>query len=482
MEAIILVSYFGLLAFLCVQSAHRVILGIFALRAQAALAPQPESWPTVLLQLPLYNEPAVVRRLIEAVLRLDYPKDKLRIQILDDSTDQTSLLIAQKLKSVEGVRVEHCRRNSRANYKAGAIMHGLKGAKESLVAMFDADFLPTPDFLKKAVAALWQDEKAAFVQLPWGHVNREDNWLTRAQAVFLDAHFHVEHRGRHQAGCFFNFNGTAGVWRREAIEALGGFCATTVTEDMELSMRAHLAGWRFIYLHGPAQPAELPGELPAFAGQQARWVKGGMQVMRGYLPKVLRSSTSSRFAKLDALMFLTANLNHMGLVALVFLLPTTLWLRDTLLYRVPFGQSVLTVFDFTLLGAGFWLLVSFYGTGQFLSSKRVRFWDVLVAMMLGLGMSFRNARAAWDGFWSAGGEFVRTPKKGFGQGALTAPSLSAGWLEFLVGLLYAAASVYAFLLGRYFAIPFLLLFCGGFWLVSALSWKGRWRRPEVVTT
>lgn len=246
----------------------------------APLAPGDVDVPHVTVQLPLYNEQAVAERLIDAVCQLDYPRARLEVQVLDDSDDDSVAISASTVArwQARGVDVLHCRRPDRAGFKAGALAWGLERAKGELIAIFDADFVPHPDFLQKTVPA-FSDADVGMVQARWGHLNRRANWLTAAQAVFLDAHFSIEHRVRSLSGRFFNFNGTAGVWRRHAIEVAGGWDAATLTEDLDLSFRAQLAGARFSYLDDVEVPAELPADVSAFKGQQHRW--SGSQRRRG---------------------------------------------------------------------------------------------------------------------------------------------------------------------------------------------------------
>ncbi len=252
--------------------------------------PEPSEWPRVTVQLPIYNERYVVKRLLKAAVNLDYPKDKLHIQVLDDSTDQTVRLVARLVKVLQerGFRIDHVRREKRIGFKAGALAYGVERTEAEFIAVFDADFIPAPDFLKKTVPHIMQ-EGIGMVQTRWGHINRNYSLLTRLQAVFLDAHFLIEHVARNRSGRFFNFNGTAGIWRKQAIVDAGGWQHDTLTEDLDLSYRAQLAGWKFLYLPDVVSPAELPAEMNGYKTQQHRWAKGSVQTALKLVPAIWKS-------------------------------------------------------------------------------------------------------------------------------------------------------------------------------------------------
>ena len=272
---LILAAYFGTLAILAVASAHRLRLALRALSAgqgPAQRAPRaPDPWPRVVVQLPLYNERFVAERVIAAAAGLDYPRDRLEIQVLDDSTDETVAIAARAVAqwASQGLNIRHLRRSDRRGFKAGALAQGLAASSAELIAIFDADFSPRPSFLREAVAMLEADPALGLIQARWAHANANVSWLTRVQALLLDAHFRIEHRARDLAGHAFNFNGTAGVWRRRAIEEAGGWSADTLTEDLDLSYRAQLAGWRFQYRDDLEVQGELPESWSAFRAQQS---------------------------------------------------------------------------------------------------------------------------------------------------------------------------------------------------------------------
>lgn len=285
----LLIAYYGALTLVTVYAVHR--LHLLRLRGRY-VSPAPgklDRWPDLTIQLPLYNETNVAERLIESAARLEYP-GKLDIQVLDDSTDETTCLVTgavERLRS-SGIAIDHVRRGSRDGFKAGALALGMTRSTSELFAVFDADFVPPPDTLLRMVPE-FADRSVGMVQARWGHLNRGDGLLTRAQAIFLDAHFAIESAARYAAGHFFNFNGTAGVWRRTAIEDAGGWSASTLTEDLDLSYRAQLAGWKFVFLQDVEVPAELPPTISAFQEQQFRWAKGSIQTARRLLVRILRA-------------------------------------------------------------------------------------------------------------------------------------------------------------------------------------------------
>ena len=415
-DGVLLALYYGALGLLGVLGVHRLLL---VRRTLAGAAIQPLSTeggrsagaelPSVTVQLPLYNEPRVAARLVESVVALDYPSQLLQIQVLDDSDDATSREVEAVVRAAaaRGVDIEHLRRGSRHGYKAGALAWGLRRARGEMLAVFDADFLPLPDFLLRAVQP-FSDPRVGMVQARWTHLNREQSLLTRLQAVLLDAPFLVEHRGRFRSGCFFNFNGTAGVWRRQAIEQAGGWQHDTLTEDLDLSYRSQLAGWRFVFCEQIEAPAELPADLRSFRTQQRRWTQGSTQTLRKLLPALLRQGSLSLRARLEALLHLGSNLGYVPLVLVAGLMP---WAAFA---RVRVGLESLVVLDLALLLLATGALAVFYAVGQRLAGRSVlsalALHPALVA--LGVGMSVHNAAAALRGLISPGGEFVRTPKSG----------------------------------------------------------------------
>src|SRR6202167_782560 len=312
----LLIPYFVVLTILAAYGAHRywMVYLYYKYKKNKTTAPgayfPPDALPRVTVQLPIYNEQYVVDRLLDAVCRLEYPKDKLDIQLLDDSTDETvevARILVERYAAL-GHPVVCLHRENREGFKAGALAEGLKTAKGEFVAIFDADFVPPPDFLMRTIHH-FTDPKIGMVQTRWTHINRSYSFLTQVEAILLDGHFVLEHSGRARSGVFFNFNGTAGVWRRAAIEEAGGWQHDTLTEDTDLSYRAQLKGWKFIYLQDVECPAELPVEMTAFKTQQARWAKGLIQTGKKILPRMLGSDAPLQ-TKIEAWYHLTANLSY----------------------------------------------------------------------------------------------------------------------------------------------------------------------------
>src|SRR6266704_420736 len=310
----LLLTYFAILAILSVYGLHRydIIRTYFKHRKKAVDHPLShfEQLPPVTIQLPLYNERYVVERLIDEVTKIEYPKGLLQIQVLDDSTDDThpfAEALVERYRAL-GFPIEYCHRSNRQGYKAGALQAGLETATGELVAIFDADFVPPPDFLTRTVH-FFADPGVGLVQTRWSYLNRDYNFLTEVEAMLLDGHFILEHGARSRAGYFFNFNGTAGILRRKAIEDAGGWQHDTLTEGSDLSYRAQLAGWRFVYLPWVDCPSELPVEMHGFQVQQSRWAKGLTQVAMKLLPEILKAPISRRI-KMEAFMHLTPNITY----------------------------------------------------------------------------------------------------------------------------------------------------------------------------
>ncbi len=477
MTAALLIIYFALLGVLALLGIYRLLLtGAAFLSKKANTSGEPQAWPELLVQLPLYNESFVARRLLEAASALEY-EGPLTIQVLDDSTDDTQAVVdrtAQTLRA-RGVSIEVVRRPDRVGYKAGALAYGLKRSSAPLVAIFDADFIPPPDFFKRTVPGLLSDPKIGLVQARWGHLNRDVSLLTKAQAVFLNGHFAIEHRARAAMGHFFNFNGTAGIWRRAAIEEAGGWSADTITEDLDLSYRAQIAGWKFRYQNEVVAPAELPESWAAFRSQQARWVRGSVETARKHLGALLFSSQlrgKLRLGvRLDAAVHLTHNFAYLLMAALACLLPLTVVARDQLGWRVPGGQLLLSVLDLSMLTAGTCAMAIFYYAALISTDGRKgwsRLGDVFFALCLGAGMSLSNAREVLRGLGSKRSEFVRTPKRGEAQ-AETAQvkyrsklASSIVLLELVFAAYFAVAVIYALRYQLWGALPFLLLYLLGF--------------------
>lgn len=406
----------------------------------------PEAWlakpPVVCVQCPLFNEPMVVEALLESVTALHWSATELEIQILDDSTDETPAIIERWLAAhpERALRVKHIRRTSRNGYKAGALAYGMTLTQAEFFAIFDADFRPAPDFLD-VLMPQFVDAKVGVVQARWEFCNRRASLLTRFQSIFLDAHFIVEQEARHAAGLFFNFNGTAGIWRRAALEDAGGWTSDTVTEDLDASYRAQLRGWRFVYLPHYSVPSELPETLTAFKLQQRRWTKGGIQVMRKQLGIILRSNEPARI-KREAANHLLVGLIHPLLVLFVVLfVPSLLWI-------LHHPEALWSGFNPVIVVLTGGTTVTLYVVGQYFRQRNWREGLLLLIsapflLAFGLAMSITGCVAVLEGMWQRGGEFARTPKGGLMPrlkrfNAFTAITL----FEFAIGFVLLGGSIY----------------------------------------
>lgn len=411
-EKAVLATYYAVLAVLAIYGCHRYVL-VWLYYRHKREEPRPvrrfEREPKVCVQLPIFNEATVVERLVDAVCALDWPRDRLEIQVLDDSTDETVDIARRKVeeKRREGFAIEHIHRTDRTGFKAGALAAGLERTDAPYVAIFDADFLPLPDSLRRTID-FFTDPRVGMVQMRWDHLNRGYSLLTRIQSIFLDGHFIIEHTARNRSGRFFNFNGTAGVWRREAIEDAGGWQHDTLTEDLDLSYRAQLRGWKFVFLSQVVAPGELPVEMTSFKTQQHRWAKGSIQTCRKLLPAIWRSDTPLR-AKVEATFHLTNNFAYVLMIALALLMLPAFVART----RDPSEVRGL-LFDLSLFLAASVSVLSFYAAsqreahGEWLRS--LRYFPALVA--LGIGLSVNNARAVLEAMLGRESPFVRTPKYG----------------------------------------------------------------------
>lgn len=495
--------YYGLLVILTVYGFHRTwllyVLGSRIRPSETArtetapaetaitgtaplLAGSTPDVPSVTIQLPIYNERYVVERLIRAVVAIDYPSERLEIQVLDDSTDETSVLIDQlvALYRGRGINIVHLRRAARTGFKAGALEAGLSVARGELIAVFDADFVPRPDFLLRCTRS-FQAPDVGMVQARWGHLNAHYSALTSAQAALLDGHFLIEHAARYAAGCFFNFNGTAGVWRRECIARSGGWQHDTLTEDLDLSYRAQLAGWRFVYLPDVVAPAELPVQMSDFKSQQRRWAKGSTQTALKLLPTVLRSQCSSAI-KREAFFHLTANLSYLWIFVLALLLPVMA------LVRPEVESGALLLLDVLLFGMSLISVTGFYGVAQreLETTLLARLKRVPVIMALGTGMAINNGLAVLEAIFGVQSPFVRTPKHGIEHrsdqpaGYWKPPGLLP-ILEVGMGVYLLGGLLYALAVGRWGAVPFMVIFMAGFLFVGLGSHvQGRRLSPQLT--
>jgi len=433
----------------------------------------PDHAPAVTVQLPLYNEYYVVERLIEAVAALDYPRHALEIQVLDDSTDETQEVARRTVERQRqaGLDIHYIHRQNREGYKAGALEAGLRQARGEFIAIFDADFVPSPDTLRRTIPHL-ADPAVGMVQMRWDHINRDSSMLTRIQAILLDGHFVIEHTARNRSGRFFNFNGTAGIWRRRAIEEAGGWQHDTLTEDLDLSYRAQLAGWRFVYLPHVAAPGEVPVDINGFKSQQHRWTKGAIQTGVKLLGGIWTARIPLK-VKIEATMHLSNNLAYL----LMLLLSVLMW--PALIVRHRYGLLDLFLWDTPLLAAATVSVGAFYICSQVEIGRGV--WRALLhlpaLMALGIGLSINNSKAVLEGLFGRSGEFVRTAKyRVEGQGAhwlrMKYAARRGRWIplaELAMGLYFTAIVVEQCRLGLYLTVPFMMLFQAGYLYVGFLS-------------
>ncbi|MGD8292806.1 MAG: glycosyltransferase [Desulfobacterales bacterium] len=438
-------------------------------------------WPIVTIQLPVFNERYVIQRLIESVCRFDYPRKLLEIQILDDSTDDT-IDIAKSVadqKKRQGFDIDYIHRDSRIGYKAGALKEGLKCAKGELVAIFDADFIPHPSFLKETIP-YFTDPEIGMLQTRWGHINSDYSLLTRAQSMGIDGHFGVEQASRAWNGFFLNFNGTAGIWRKETIEDAGGWQADTLTEDLDLSYRAQLAGWKLKFVSNVVCPAEVPVTINAFKSQQHRWAKGSIQTAKKNLGRLFKSDVSC-LVKLQAFLHLTHYMVHpMMLLVVLTSIPMlySQWFFDNLAFPIMI---------FTLL-----CLATCGPSSMYLYSQRVLYHDwksrikiLPFLMCLGTGIAVNNTKAVLEAFLNRKSGFVRTPKYGIKKREdkweskkYSIPLNAISILEFFLGLYSLSGLILFLFFSKYLVSPFLLIYTSGFFYVFFLSVKHGYGKKE----
>lgn len=466
-------SYIIVSAGLSAFGAHKVkvLYTYWKHRKNRPLAPDPfAELPTVTVQLPIFNEADVLEQLVTSVSALDYPKDRLQIQFLDDSTDETAAACQQFARelSQKGFDVEYRHRVNRQGFKAGALDAGMATVKGEFICIFDADFEPAPDYLKKTIHH-FNDPTVGIVQARWGHRNRCFSILTRLQAILLDGHLMLEQTSRSRQGEFCNFNGTAGIWRRRVIDEAGGWKHDTLTEDLDLSYRAQLLGWRFIYLNDVVVPAELPPDMDGFKSQQHRWTKGSVQVCKKVLGRVWRSNEPF-MKKVEATAHLTSNFaNLLTICTLVLLypvdfLPVNSWQKAVFVDLPVFLFATVAVITFYLAGQGTqerwgWLKTIPY---------------IPLFMALGIGMSINNGKAVIEALLGQESDFIRTPKYGVNSKAQASKKsfhYKAGkslclWIELALVGYFGHLSWMAIEHEQWGSLPFLILFLCGFLFVS----------------
>jgi cellulose synthase/poly-beta-1,6-N-acetylglucosamine synthase-like glycosyltransferase len=471
-------AYLGVLAVLSIYGLHRYyILFLFHKHYKRGSRPQPralaaEDYPTVTIQLPIFNEYYVASRVILSMRNIRYPKSLLTIQVLDDSTDNTKQISQKAVEQLraEGYSVQYLHRTDRTGFKAGALKAGLEQTDSELVAVFDADFIAPEEFLERIVPH-FQDDKVGMVQSRWGYLNREYSLLTRVQSILLDGHFVLEHTARNFSGRFFNFNGTGGVFRRRAIEDAGGWDGDTLTEDLDLSYRAQIAGWKFVYLPDLVCKSELPVDVFGFKNQQHRWTKGSIQVGKKLLRTIWKSDLPLK-VKTEATFHLSANLCYLLVVALSVLLPLSLVLRHNIfLNGIEWWE--LLVFSFTTMSVIIFYVVS---QRELYKDWRWRLRDVPFILALGIGMCINNAWAVAEALLAHETPFVRTAKyrietakdrwKGKIYKSINRRSLM---VEFGFSVYMCVSFVALIAFKNWGALPYLLLFVTGYLYVFGLS-------------
>jgi cellulose synthase/poly-beta-1,6-N-acetylglucosamine synthase-like glycosyltransferase len=479
-QTALIAAYLSVLLVLAFYGFHRSLL-VWLFYRHKKNEPMPSKTfsendlPHVTVQCPLFNEMYVVERLLEAVAQLDYPKDKLEIQVLDDSTDETQGICRAKVNELQkrGFDIQYIHRDDRTGFKAGALENGLHHAKGELALVFDADFIPSPNMLQRMVH-FFADEKVGMVQTRWGHINRDYSTLTEIEALMLDGHFVIEHTARHRSGRFFNFNGTAGMWRISTIADAGGWQHDTLTEDMDLSYRAQLRGWEFIYLTDTVAPAELPVEMNSFKSQQFRWAKGSIQVAKKMLPTILKSKLPAS-VKWEAFFHLTNN------IAYPLLLLLSLLLVPNLAVRTQHGWREVVLIDLPLFFGTTLSVMSFYIVAQREVGRPSGGWGRMILRLplmlaVGIGLCINQTRAVLEAMFGRETEFVRTPKHGVEhkRERWTAKKYRAArnlipFFELFMAFYFIVAAGIAIEGGHYLSMPFLLLFLVGYAYVGALS-------------
>ncbi len=479
----ILVVYFVILGFLAIFGAHRYFLTFLFYKNKKNIPKNVLSFeslpciPRVTIQLPIFNEKYVIERLVQQVCRIDYPLDRLEIQVLDDSTDETQEItqaIVRRFQS-QGVPISYHHRVSRKGFKAGALQEGLKVARGDYIAVFDADFMPNPDFLKKVIPYFYTQEKFGMVQARWGHLNQDYSKMTQAQSILLDGHFVIEHTARNRSGRFFNFNGTAGVWNKKCIEDAGGWEFDTLTEDLDLSYRAQLKGWKFLYVPEIVVPAELPVDINGFKAQQQRWAKGSVQTAKKLIPRILKSSLPFK-VKFESCFHLLNNMAYLLMVLLSLLMPFALYLRNQLYLESMFILD-LSIFVLATISVGTFYLCS---QKEIYADWKSRIVFLPLNLALGIGLSISNSKAVLEALFNRESEFKRTAKYAIAK--KSDPWLNKkyksqigviAYIEVLLGLYFTAALVYALIQGIWMSVYCLLFFQVGFLYVGFLSFFQR---------
>lgn len=474
-DILVLILYFVILSIISLYGIHRYFLIFLYLKSRKKVI-KPKDYfrelPKVTIQLPIYNEKFVCERLINSVCQIDYPKDKLEIQVLDDSTDETKDILKELVEKYQekGINIKYFHRDNRKGYKAGALQRGLMEAEGDFVAIFDADFIVPKDFLLKTIH-YFTDEKIGMVQTRWGHINRNYSLLTRLQAILLDGHFIIEHIARSHNNLFFNFNGTAGIWRKKALLQAGGWDGSTLAEDLDISFRAQLLGWKFIYLPNYVVYAELPIDIVSFKAQQYRWAKGGIQTAKKILGLVLNSKIPFK-QKLESFFHLTANFSFpLMLILAIIIFPAAI-------IRYGLNLKHLLIIDFPLFFfSTFSFFLFYFITQKDISQnwkKEIKY--IIMAMSLGVVLAINNSVAVLEALLNLNSEFIRTPKYGITEekkfvkkGYVLNFKNSIYNLEMVFTLYLVIGIVAVFFHQVYLTIPFLLFFVACYFYLTLLS-------------
>lgn len=475
LQNIFLLFYLLVLLLLCIYGAHRyqLVYLYHKYKSKHPVIPLKASeLPRVTIQVPVFNEQYVLERLLRSLCKLEYPRDRFEVQVLDDSTDETTYIAQQIVEEMRNEQFDahYLHRSDRQGYKAGALNAGLNVARGEFIAIFDADFVPDPQFLVNTLP-YFCDKNIGMVQARWGYLNRCYSLLTRLQAIYLDAHFLVEHLARNRSGRFFNFNGTAGIWRKDCLISAGGWESETLTEDLDISYRAQLAGWRFVFLSDVVAPSELPVEMNSFKLQQHRWAKGSIQTAMKLLIPILKSDYSWK-VKVEAFFHLTNNVSYLLMVYL------SLSMLPSMIIRFNMGWEETIWIDLVMLLAATTPVTAFYLTAEKALYKNwyTRVLYIPFLMSLGIGIALNNGRAVLEALFGIKSGFKRTPKYGiegtsgswsdkkyFGRLNLTTV------LELFMAIYFSYAIYLAAANHIYIAIPFLLLFQFGFFYVFLAS-------------
>ncbi|MDO9542413.1 MAG: glycosyltransferase family 2 protein [Kiritimatiellia bacterium] len=480
----LLAIYTGLLIVLTIYAFHAYLM-IFLYKRRRADSPAagrpPKEWPLVTVQLPVYNEQYVIERLIHSVCSLDYPQEKLEVQVLDDSTDETrekARELADHYRKL-GIDIHHIHRINRQGFKAGALKNGLQSAKGEFIAIFDADFVPQTDFLKKMIPHFSAPD-IGMVQARWGHLNGNSSLLTRSQTIGLDAHFVLEHGARNACGIFINFNGTAGIWRKDTIVSAGNWQDDTLTEDIDISYRAQLAGWKFMYVNDVVCPAEIPAEVYGLKNQQYRWAKGAIQTAIKLLPAIWKNAKISPLMKFEATIHLTNHLVFPVLLLIALMLFPIMAIR----INVPNTDVFFAIMSLFLINAFSYPLFYIYAQKKIYPDWKRRVLFVPILMAGAIGLTVINTQAVLSAILGRKSNFNRTPKFNLTDhqsksrlatdrswsGKKYRARFNATVLIELAFLLYISASLfYAFQGIQYLAIPFIFFYWLGFAFIGGLS-------------